>query len=110
MDPFLAMSPVIDWQHPDVLALARELSSPDGAIATTSRCFHWVRDQIRHSLDHQQDIVTCSASQVLRHRTGLCYSKSHLLAALLRANQIPAGFVYQRLSLDDRGPPYCLHG
>jgi transglutaminase-like putative cysteine protease len=32
------------------------------------------------------------------------------LAALLRANSIPAGFCYQRLSIDDRGAPYSLHG
>ena len=30
--------------------------------------------------------------------------------ALLRANGIPAGFCYQRLSIDDVGPPYTLHG
>jgi hypothetical protein len=33
-----------------------------------------------------------------------------LLAALLRANNIPAGFCYQRLSIDDKGAPYSLHG
>ncbi|MEL7409794.1 MAG: transglutaminase domain-containing protein, partial [Cyanobacteria bacterium J06558_2] len=36
--------------------------------------------------------------------------KSHLLTALLRANQIPTGFCYQRLSIDDQGAPYSLHG
>ena len=54
--------------------------------------------------------VTCRASDVLQHKTGYCFAKSHLLAALLRANQIPAGFCYQRLSIDDRGAPYSLHG
>lgn len=42
--------------------------------------------------------------------TGYCYAKSHLLAALLRANGIPAGLCYQRLSVGDSGAPYCLHG
>ena len=55
--------------------------------------------------------VTCTASDVLRHGTGICFSKSHLLAALLRANGIPAGFCYQLLRLD---PPanneLVLHG
>jgi hypothetical protein len=46
---------------------------------------------------------------VLIHGTGYCYAKSHLLAALLRANRIPAGLCYQRLTITDR-PPYCLHG
>ena len=54
--------------------------------------------------------VTCRASDVLHHKTGYCYAKSHLLAALLRANGIPAGLCYQRLSLDETGTPYCLHG
>lgn len=47
---------------------------------------------------------------MLRHRTGFCYAKSHLLAALLRANGIAAGLCYQRLSVNGGGTPYCLHG
>jgi transglutaminase-like putative cysteine protease len=50
------------------------------------------------------------ASDVLHHRTGLCYAKSHLLAALLRANRIPCGFVYQRVATDESGTAFCLHG
>jgi len=47
---------------------------------------------------------------VLSAETGYCFAKSHLLAALLRANNIPTGLCYQRLSLSDSGAPYCLHG
>ena len=32
-----------------------------------------------------------------------------MLAALLRANSIPAGLCYQRLTITDV-PPFCLHG
>lgn len=110
MDPYLAASETVDWTHPDVLALARELGASGDAIAVAGRCFHWVRDRIRHSGDHPGGPITCSASEVLRHREGFCYAKSHLLAALLRANGIPAGFGYQRLSIDGDGPPFCLHG
>jgi transglutaminase-like putative cysteine protease len=46
----------------------------------------------------------------LEARTGYCYAKSHLLAALLRANSIPAAMCYQRLSIDDAGTAFCLHG
>lgn len=35
-----------------------------------------------------------AASDVLKHRTGYCYSKNHLLAALLRVNKIPTGLCY----------------
>ena len=62
-----------------------------------------------HSWDYEQNPVTCKASDVLKHRTGYCYAKSHLLAALLRANEIPAGLCYQRLTITDV-PPFCLHG
>ncbi len=54
--------------------------------------------------------VTCKASDVLQHGTGYCYAKSHLLAALLRANNVPTGLCYQRLSVGEEGAPYCLHG
>jgi transglutaminase-like putative cysteine protease len=110
MEQFLNDNAIIDWKHPQVLALAQSLGGDDGSAAVAARCFIWVRDEIRHSADHGDQIVTCAASDVLRHRTGLCYAKSHLLAALLRANGIAVGFCYQRLSVDDTGPPYCLHG
>jgi transglutaminase-like putative cysteine protease len=54
--------------------------------------------------------VTCKASDVLIHGTGYCYAKSHLLVALLRANGIPAGLCYQRLTIENDGPSYCLRG
>ncbi|MCG8428798.1 MAG: transglutaminase family protein, partial [Chromatiales bacterium] len=62
------------------------------------------------SLDYKLNPVTCKASEVLEHGTGYCYAKSHLLAALLRANSIPAGLCYQRLTIEDDEPPFCLHG
>jgi transglutaminase-like putative cysteine protease len=93
-----------------VRALARDLGGDDGALAVATRCFVWVRDEIHHSIDHGDQVVTVAASEVLRHRTGLCFAKSYLLAALLRAHDIPVGFGYQRLSVDDTGPPFCLHG
>jgi transglutaminase-like putative cysteine protease len=111
MHRFLTASPFIDSQHPDVLAAARRLAA--GAVSprqVAERCFEFVRDEIRHSADFQLNPVTCKASDVLHHRTGFCYAKSHLLAALLRANGIPAGLCYQRLSADDSGTRFCLHG
>ncbi|MGF1494517.1 MAG: transglutaminase family protein [Microcoleaceae cyanobacterium] len=107
----LQSSEIIDWQHPQVVRLAQSLAwDCDTPEATAKACFEWVRDNIYHSCDYRMNPVTCRASEVLQHRTGYCYAKSHLLAALLRANQIPAGFCYQRLSIDDQGEPFCLHG
>jgi transglutaminase-like putative cysteine protease len=112
MNPeFLATTDLIDHIHPAVTTKARALArglTTDADIARA--CFLFVRDEIRHSVDHQLNPVTCRASEVLAHGTGYCFAKSHLLAALLRANFIPAGLCYQRLSIDDIGPPYTLHG
>ncbi|PCI13545.1 MAG: Cro/Cl family transcriptional regulator, partial [Thiotrichales bacterium] len=99
MNQYLASSTYINWDTPEIKALAESLSSSktsDEVIA--KRCFEWVRDNIKHSSDYKMNPVTCKASDVLQHKTGYCYAKSHLLAALLRANGIPAGLCYQRLS------------
>ena len=104
-------SEIIDWRHPRVTAQAAALA--EGAVsdeAVARRCYEFVRDAIRHSWDFRQNPVTCRASEVLAHGTGYCFAKSHLLAALLRANGIPAGLCYQRLRLEADGPRHCLHG
>jgi transglutaminase-like putative cysteine protease len=111
MQRFLQATEIIDAHHPMVIRqavdLARGHHTPEGVAQA---CFEFVRDQIAHSWDARLNPVTCKASDVLTHRTGYCYAKSHLLAALLRANQIPAGLCYQRVSVGDGGAPYCLHG
>jgi transglutaminase-like putative cysteine protease len=108
---FLAASAVVDSGHPDIRALASRLANAESDHARVARrCFKWVRDEVEHSVDFGRAEVTCRASEVLARRTGFCYAKSHLLAALLRANGIPAAFCYQRLSVDGTGAPFCLHG
>ena len=106
---YLGQCEVIDTAWPAIVQCANRLR---GATdwQTAKQCFEFVRDQIAHSVDFQRNPVTCRASDVLTHGTGYCYAKSHLLCALLRANGVPAGLCYQRLSLDGEGPPYCLHG
>ncbi|MCK7598469.1 transglutaminase family protein [Microbulbifer sp. CAU 1566] len=111
MDAYLQTCPVIDHGHPEVQKAASQLRSATGCQQeTVKRCFEFVRDEIRHSWDFRINPVTCAASHVLEAGTGFCFAKSHLLAALLRANGIPAGLCYQRLSLDDSEERFCLHG
>ncbi|MBD3884168.1 transglutaminase family protein [Phormidium tenue FACHB-886] len=111
MEEYLQVSEVIDWQHPEIMERAKQIATGcETPVAIAKACFEWVRDEICHSYDYQMNPVTCRASDVLHHKTGYCYAKSHLLAALLRANHIPAGFCYQRLSINDQGAPYSLHG
>lgn len=107
---YLRRSEIVDWDHPAIVRQAIEFADCGDATDIAKACFEWVRDEVQHSCDFQRNPTTCRASNVLLHRTGYCYAKSHLLAALLRANGIPAGFCYQRLSVNDSGPPYSLHG
>ncbi len=112
MKPYLQATKIIDHDHPNIQTLAKRLAQgkeSDEAIAKA--CFMFVRDEIRHSGDHKAPVTTVKASEVLQERTGWCYAKSHLLAALLRANGIPAGLAYQRLSCSEyEEGVYCLHG
>lgn len=112
MKPFLEATDIIDFTYPTVAAKARELSqgcSSDTEIA--KRCFEFVRDEIRHTGDAGEGITTLCASEVLEQAQGWCYAKSHLLAALLRANGIPTALCYQRLSCSEYVEGiYCLHG
>lgn len=119
MHAYLATSPTIDVDHPLIQQQAATLAAGCATPAEiVARCFAFVRDEIRHSGDFQRaanpapadNPLTCTASEVLRRRTGFCYAKSHLLAALLRANGVPTGLCYQRLTVDEVGPPFCLHG
>jgi transglutaminase-like putative cysteine protease len=107
MNAYLDCTRIINWQHPSIINLAHQLATTTPE-ATARNCFEWVRDEVKHSGDFQLNPITCTASHVLEARTGFCYAKSHLLAALLRANSIPAGLCYQRLSIGDG--KFCLHG
>ena len=74
----------------------------DPEIEFASRAFEFVRDEISHSNDAGRKELCLRASDVLDKRTGLCFGKSHLLCALLRAAGIPAGLCYQYLQLSGR--------
>ncbi len=112
LNDYLVEDNIVDFSSPKVKALAESLSrgaKTDEDIARN--CFMYVRDHINHTGDYKDNITTLKASEVLKYSTGWCYSKSILLAALLRANNIPAGFCYQRLSCNEyQEGVYCLHG
>jgi len=112
MTEYLKETDLIDFSNKEVHDLAMTLAKDcetDTQIA--KKCFEYVRDEIHHSGDYKDNITTATASEVLKHKTGWCYAKAFLLAALLRANGIPAGFTYQRLSCSEyKKDIYCLHG
>ena len=99
-EDYLVADAVVDHDHPLIRETADRLSPPGGTEVDVIRSmFHFVRDDIAHTVDAADPRVTLLASEVLRERVGLCYAKSHLLAALLRGQGIPAGFCYQRIGV-----------
>lgn len=90
----------------------KEMEYLDPEIEYAARAFRFVRDEISHSNDAGREELCLTATEVLDKRTGLCFGKSHLLCALLRASGIPAGLCYQYLRLDenDDASPLILHG
>lgn len=111
MNSYLAFSHYIDGDEPSVQRKAKELKESTGSeIELVKTTYYFVRDEIKHSWDAQDKRVTATASDVLRESVGICWAKSNLLAALLRANGIPSGICYQRLTLGDIPETgYCIH-
>ncbi|MEU7725442.1 transglutaminase family protein [Streptomyces sp. NPDC040724] len=107
---YLASDEAIDHWHPLVQETADALWSATGdAYSYAKVAFEFVRDTIPHSADSGDLRVSWRASDVLATRNGICYAKSHALAALLRAQGIPAALCYQRLTDDDGSNP-VVHG
>jgi len=101
----------VDYSHPAIRKKVIELYYDcDDELDRAKKTFEFVRDHIAHSWDAQSTSITRKASEVLIHKEGICYAKSNLFAALLRAISIPAGFCYQRLTLGDEPETgYCIH-
>ncbi len=108
---FLEKSEYVDYDDPDVKSLAERLKAESSdELSLIRNTYYFVRDEIRHSWDAKDRRVTVSASDTLRKGVGICWAKANLLAALLRANGIPTGFSYQRLTLGDTPDTgYCIH-
>lgn len=125
-DEYLEVSQYINHNHIKIVYLSnyfmetimkdqtegRAMTYLDLEIEYAFRAFEFVRDQISHSNDAGRKELCLRASDVLDKRTGLCFGKSHLLCALLRAAGIPAGLCYQYLRLDENNDesPLILHG
>ena len=112
LEEYLYEHEIVDYSHPLVQETISQLhTASDPQMESVRKSFEFVRDSIHHSWDIQSLHVTCKASEVLSCGEGLCYAKSHLLAALLRAQGIPTGFCYQRLALGETAEMgYVLHG
>ena len=112
MKEYLIETQSIDYNDENIqkkVSHLKELSCDD--IDYIERCFMFVRDEIPHSWDIGAEIVSKKASEVLINKTGICWAKSCLLAALLRANEIPSGISYQLITRadNDTSDGYIIH-
>ncbi len=112
LEDFLESTDVVDFRDAGVAAKLAEFRQAGSNVEDqAAAAFRYVRDGIRHSFDSHEPLVTISSREVLKAATGICFAKSHLLAALLRGLGVPTGFCYQRVMR--RGTPesgYALHG
>lgn len=100
LSAYLAADEVVDHGHPLVRETAARLARGSvDSYAYARSAFAFVRDTIPHSADSGDPRVTWRASDVLERRTGICHAKAHALAALLRAEDIPTAFCYQKFEV-----------
>ena len=111
MKEYLIETPSIDYMNPIIQEKVQELknqSSDD--LNYIEQSYLFVRDEIPHSWDIGTNIVSKTASEALKNKTGICWTKSCLLAALLRANGIPSGISYQLLTIaEDDSEGHIIH-
>ncbi|WKX14963.1 transglutaminase family protein [Streptomyces sp. NL15-2K] len=100
LSAYLAADEAIDHHHPLVRETAARLAEGVADSYEYARAaFEFVRDTIPHSQDSGDPRVTWRASDVLEQGTGICYAKAHVLAALLRAEDIPTALCYQKFDV-----------
>lgn len=110
IDEYLKADDVIDYRNKSILQLADSLfQKSNNELEFIKTAYEFVRDNISHSADIKADMLTCAASEVLEAGHGICFAKSHLLAAILRCKSIPTGFCYQKLILDDETAPILIY-
>ena len=110
IDEYLKCDDVIDYDNEAITELADTLfKKVNNEFDFVRMAYEFVRDNISHSADIKEDRITCAASEVLKAGHGICFAKSHLLAAILRCKSVPTGFCYQKLILDDEEAPVLIY-
>lgn len=94
---YTAPSAYVDSNHPEIVSLAAELTSPEMTDLQKLQAIHkWVTENISYDyqlyLSGENRLVT--ASQTLKDRQGNCRDYAFLVAALARAAGLPARVVY----------------
>jgi transglutaminase-like putative cysteine protease len=109
---YLEKTDIVDFDSPVLQKKIQEISAQSGNDEVRAQmAFEYARDEIQHSFDLNSDRITITASEAIACGEGICFTKAHVLAALLRGLNIPAGFCYQRVTR--KGTPesgFALHG
>ncbi len=97
LDGFLAPTPFIESDHPDITKLVADIVSPDdGKVERVRKITQWIFDHI----EKRPVLSVPSALETLKNRMGDCNEHAVLLAAMARSAGIPAqieaGLVYLR--------------
>ena len=87
MEDYLIETPSIDYVNFHVQERVQELKNQsDDNLDYIKRSYIFVRNEIPHSEDIETNMVLKTSNDVLKNKTGICWTKSLLLAALLRAD------------------------
>ena len=109
-EAYLQYDKYVDFDNPAVADKAAELTiNCKSTYEKIENIYHFVRDEIMHTIDANDSVVTVSASEVLELKTGVSYSKANLLCALMRSQGIYTGFCYQRIKLFSHSDKLQLH-
>jgi len=118
MERYLKPTPIIDSDSEVIKAKAKSLTEgKDEIIEKAKSIFYFVRDEIKYN--PYTPIFPLNASATLERGYGFCVHKAVLLAALARAEQIPARlgfadvrnhFVPEKLAKLMRTDIFACHG
>jgi len=109
-DSYLENTELCDFTNHQIVKICIELfdkSSSEKELV--KRIYEYVRDDIKHTADTNKKNVTCSASEVILYKHGICCAKANLFATFLRYFNIPVGFCYQKIKSNTKNG-FALHG
>lgn len=112
-DYLVEIPPIVVFNTPLIKKTIQKIEAQTAEKRERARiAFEIARDEIQHSFDTKDPVVTINGEDVLQNKAGICFAKSHLLASLLRGMNIPTGFCYQRVLRDGKTieSGYALHG
>lgn len=104
----LGATDVIEADAPAIRELAQRVAGDAEGAEAARLLFEWVRDEIDYDMSPEiSSRDDWKATATVERGNGFCQQKAVLLAALLRARDIPAGIVVQDL-LDHKIPAHYI--